>query len=246
MNGMVGEMNKQLASWLVARRHPIERLMAVSLGDANPAAGSPEAEALRRFRSFAAAALRRGDRAVPALDGIRVDEQRATMLLTRWIDAAAAAAGPDAAQVREALVPILVRFRINLRTTQPARQASGAPRASKRRSVSAGIDRIADAFLAIDLDNGRIADANPAAGALLGTTRDKLLEADVTKFLSEPARDSWWTQLDAVSESPEPRRFLSSLVDCSGEGMEVDVSVTRFAKRRQTLALAVLRPTDRR
>ena len=86
----------------------------------------------------------------------------------------------------------------------------------------------------------------PAAGALLGTTRDALLEADVTRFLPEPVRDTWWTQLDAVSESPEPRRFLSSLVDSNGEGMEVDVSVTRFAKRRQTLALVVARPADRR
>lgn len=220
--------------------------MAASLGDANPAAGSPEAETLRRFRSFAAAALRRGDGAVPALDGIRVDEQRASMLLSSWIDAAAAAAGPDAALVREALVPILVRFRINLRTAQPARQASGAPRPPKRRAVSAAIDRISDAFLAVDLDTGRIADANPAAGALLGTTRNALLESDVTQLLSEPARDTWWTQLDALSESAEPRRFSSILVDCAGEAMEVDVSVTRFAKRHRTLALVMARPVDRR
>jgi PAS domain-containing protein len=238
-------MNRQLASWLVARRHPIERLMAASLGDAIPPAGSPESETLRRFRSFAAAALRRGDGAVPALDGIRVDERRATMLLSSWIDAAAAAAGPDAALVREALVPILVRFRVNLRTAQPARNASGAPRSSKRRAVSAAIDRISDAFLAIDIDSGRIADANPAAGALLGTTRNALLESDVTQFLSEPARGDWWTQLDAVSESAEPRRFVSSLVDCAGETLEVDVSVTRFAKRNRTLALVVARSADR-
>ena len=167
------------------------------------------------------------------------------MLLSSWIDAAATTAGPDAALVREALVPILVRFRIGLRTTQPARHASGAPRSSKRRAVSAGIDRISEAFLAIDVDTGRIADANPAAGALLGTTRNALLEADTTRFLPEPARDAWWTQLDAVAEGAEPRRFVSSLVDCAGEVMEVDVSVTRFAKRRQTLALVVARPTDR-
>jgi PAS domain S-box-containing protein len=210
-----------------------------------PAAGSPEAEALRRFRTFTAAALRRGDGAVPALDGVRVDERRSTMLLSSWIDAAATTAGPDAARVREALVPILVRFRIGLRTTQPARQASGTPRSSKRRAVSAAIDRISEAFLAIDVDSGRVADANPAAGALLGTTRDALLETDVTKFLYEPARDAWWTQLDAVAEGAEPRRFHSCLVDHAGEVMEVEASVTRFAKRRQTLALVMARPVDR-
>jgi PAS domain S-box-containing protein len=243
---MMNGVNRQLASWLVARRHPIERLMAASLGDATPTAGSPEAETLRRFRTFAAAALRRGDGAKPALDGIRVDEQRATMLLSNWIDAAATAAGPDGAVVREELVPILLRFRVSLRTTQPAREASGPPRSSKRRAVSAAIDRISDAFLAIDVDTGRIADSNPAAGALLGTTRDALLNADTAGFLPEPVRDTWWTHLDAVAEGAEPRRFSSSLADSAGESMEVEVSVSRFAKRRQTLALAVVRPTHRR
>jgi PAS domain-containing protein len=238
-------VNRRLASWLVARRRPIERLMATSLGDALPAAGSPEAEALRRFRTFAAAALRRGDGALPALDGIRVNERRATMLLTSWIDSAAAAAGPDATKVREALVPLLIRFRLSLRTTQPARHASGGPRSSKRRAVSAAIDRISEAFLAIDVDTGRIADANPAAGALLGTTRDALLESDLAQFLSESTRDAWWTQLDAVAEGAEPRRFVSGMLDCAGEVMGVDVSVTRLATRKHTLALLVARPVDR-
>jgi PAS domain S-box-containing protein len=167
------------------------------------------------------------------------------MLLASWIDAAAATAGPDATAVREALVPILVRFRVSLRTTQPARQASGTPRSSKRRAVSAAIDRISEAFLAIDVDSGRIADANPAAGSLLGTTRDALLESHATQFLSEAARDAWWTQLDAVAEGAEPRRFFSSLVDCAGAAIEVELSVTRFARRRQTLALVVARPLER-
>jgi len=239
-------VSRQLASWLVARRHPIERLMAASLGDAMPASGSPESETLRRFRSFAAASLRRRDGTAPALDGIRVDERRATKLLSSWIDAAAATAGPDATAVREALDPILARFRVSLRTTQPARHASGTPRSSKRRAVSTAIDRISEAFLAIDVDTGRIADANPAAGALLGTARDALLESEVARFLPEDARDTWWTQLDAVAEGAEPRRFFSSLADCGGGAIEVEVSVTRLAKRRHTLALVVARANDRR
>ncbi len=237
-------MNRQLATWLVAKRHPIERLMAASLGDTLPAAGSPEAEALRRFRTFTAAALRRGDRALPALDGIRVDERRVTMLLSRWVDSAAAAAGPDGTSVREALVPILLRFRMSLRTTQPALQASGPPRTSKRRAVSAAIDRIAEAFLAIDVNSGRIADANPAAGALLGTTRDALLRKEINPFLPEPSREAWWTRLDAVAEGADPRRFVSEMVDCAGEVLGVDVSVTRLATRKHTLALLVARPAD--
>ena len=66
------------------------------------------------------------------------------------------------------------------------------------------------------------------------------------QFLSEAARDAWWTELDAVAEGAEPRRFLSSLVDRRGAAIAVDVSVTRFVRRRQTLALVVARPIDRR
>ena len=220
--------------------------MAASLGETMPSAGSPEAEALRRFRSFAAAALQRGEAALPALDGIRVNERRATALLSSWIDAAAAAAGPDAESVRQALAPLLVRFHSSLRSTEPARRASGAPRSSRRRAVSAAIDRIAEAFLAIEADSGRIVDANPAAGTLLGTTRDALLELEASRFVPEPEREAWWTELDAVAEGAERRRFRSRLVDHHGESVEIDASVTRFATRRRTLALVILRPTERR
>jgi PAS domain-containing protein len=217
-------------------------MMAASLGEAMPAAGSPEAETLRRFRSFAAAALQRGEAALPALDGIRVNERRATALLSSWIDAAVAAAGPDGESVRHALVPLLARFRSGLRSSEPARRASGAPRSSRRRAVSAAIDRISEAFLAIDVDSGRIVDANPAAGSLLGTTRDALLEAEADRFVPASERDAWWTELDAVAEGAEPRRFRSRLVDGNGESVEIDASLTRFATRRRTLALVVARP----
>ena len=141
--------------------------------------------------------------------------------------------------------PAVAGRRTDADASQPAREASGPPRKSKRRAVSAGIDRIAEAFLAIAVDSGRIADANPAAGALLGTTRDGLLEVDMVKFLSEPDHEPWWTQLDAVAEGAEPRRFASSMKDCTGEELKVEVSVTRFAKRRQTLALLVVRTIER-
>lgn len=216
--------------------------MAASLGETMPSAGSPEAEALRRFRSFAAAALQRGEAALPALDGIRVDERRATALLSSWIDAAVLAAGPDGESVRQALLPLLARFRSGLRSSEPARRASGTPRSSRRRAVSAAIDRIAEAFLAIDVDSGRIVDANPAAGSLLGTARDALLDAEFSRFVPASERDAWWTELDAVTESAEARRLHSRLLDREGEGVEIDASVTRFATRRRTLALVVARP----
>jgi len=233
--------HRQLAVWLIARRTQIEGILGERRGGL-PAPDSAEAETLRRFRSFATAALSRGHEAAPALDGLRVNERRAGALLDAWLDAVAEASGPDGEEVRRILAPTLARFRGALRATVTVRRASGAPRASNRRAVSAAIDRVADAFLAIDIDTAHIADANPAAGALLGTTRDRLLGSCAMSFLPEPARDLWWTQLDALAEGGEPRRFRSTLRDQGGDTIEVEVSLTRFATRARTLALAVARP----
>ena len=76
---MVGEAvrpDRELASWLVANRHPIECAMAARLGPAAPGPGTAESEALRRFRSFASTALLRGRQTAPALEGLRVNERR--------------------------------------------------------------------------------------------------------------------------------------------------------------------------
>jgi PAS domain-containing protein len=141
-------------------------------------AGAAEAEALRRFRSFLLLALAQEEPAAPALEGLRTGERRTRRVIEAWLDAAAQEAGPDEAALRAALAPIAERFLGALRETAQARRASGAPVSGQRRAVSAAIDRVCDAFFAIDVETGAIADANPAAGALLGTTRDRLLGSD--------------------------------------------------------------------
>jgi hypothetical protein len=55
-------------------------------------------------------------------------------------------------------------------------------------------------------------------------------------------RDIWWTELDAVSEAAEPRRFRGQLQDAQGGAIDVECSVTRFRTRERTLALIVARP----
>ena len=106
----------------------------------------------------------------------------------------------------------------------------------------AAIDRVADGFLAIDADTGRIVDANPAAGAMLGVARDALLGIDAMGFVPTEGRTVWWTELDAMTEGCEPRRFDSSLRDAHGRNVPVECSVTRFATRERTLALVIARP----
>ncbi len=106
----------------------------------------------------------------------------------------------------------------------------------------AAIDRVADAFLAIDADSGTLVDANPAAAALLGVARDALLGVDAMSFVPSDARDELRTELDAMTEGAETRRFSASFRDVEGSTIPVECSVTRFAQRTRTLALIVARP----
>lgn len=233
--------NPQLAAWLVSRRPEIERTLAMRLGPAAPRAGADESEVLRRFRSYAALALQRGVAAQPALDGLRANEKRVSALLAAWSDAASEVAGAQGDGLKQALSPLLTSFNAALKTTGSGRRKRGAPRS--RRAVAAAIDRVADAFLAVDAESGDVVDANPAAGALLGVARDALLGVDAMSFVCEPDRPTWWTELDAVTEASEPRRFRGSLRDAQGAVVPVDCTVTRFATRQRTLALIVARPS---
>jgi PAS domain S-box-containing protein len=235
--------NPQLAAWLVARRAVIDQAVNSRLGAAAPRPGAEETEVLRRFRSFASSALLRGDEAKPALDGIRCNERRVHALLAAWVEAAGEVAGADEKLVREALKPLLARFQSQLKTTTVSRGKRGAPRV-RRRAVTAAIDRVADAFLALDTENARVVDANPAAGALLGVARDALLGVDAMGFVPSQVRDRWWVELDAMTEDSEPRRFRGELQDAQGTPIPVECTVTRFATRERTLALIVARPVD--
>ena len=235
--------DRRLASWLLARREVIDRALRVRLGPRLPGPGTPEAEALRRLRSFVVLRLAHGGhRAPPSLEGLRVRERRIASLLEAWLAATAEAAGPDEPTVRATLEPLVADFRAGLRGTASAVRASGAPRKSSRRAVSAAIDRVGDAFLAIDADSGTIADANPAAGALLGTTRDALVGGAAMDYVPEPSRDHWWHELDAIAESGEARRFRGRLRDAQGRELPIEASLTRFATRARTLALVLARP----
>jgi PAS domain-containing protein len=176
----------------------------------------------------------------PALDGLRPNERRVTALLHAWRDAACEVAGESAEMVRDALGPLIQQFRTALRSGASGRQTSGKPRAS-RRAVIAAIDRIGDAFLAIDVSTGRIVDANPAAGALLGVERDALLEIDAISFVPKSAHACWEAALEGVAESENEQEFESLLKDIHGETIAVENRITGFSTRRRTLALVLTR-----
>jgi len=234
------EPNRALATWLLGNRHRIERLLEERLGPAAPRASGPEAEALRRFRTFATTVLMRGTASAPALDGLRPNERRVMALLEAWVTAAADLSGPEGRTLERSLAGPVEQFRLAIRNTASGRRAKGTPRAT-RRAVSAAIDRVADAFLAIDVHEGTIVDANPAAGALLGVERDTLLGIELGSFVPAVGRTAWWTPLDAIAEHSDSQRFRAPLKDIRGAEMELEASATRFHTRGRTLALTLLR-----
>ena len=232
----------ELATFLIQQRARIEAVMGERMGPASPAPSAPEREVLRRFRAYAASTLRRGGKlSAPSLDGLRASEERVTALLECWLESATQLAGNRAVELNEALTPLLQTFQNALRNSGAGRSQRGRPRAAKR-AVMAAIDRIADAFLAVDANTARIADANPAAGALLDRKRDALLGTDLLSFVPREHHAGWWVELDAVCEGTEPRRFRSEFRDDRDVRIEVDCSINGFKTPHRPLALVVARP----
>ena len=235
------EPNPVLAQWLLGHRIEIEARLRRRLGPAAPRASGPEAETLRRFRTFVSTALMRGEAPPPSLDGLRPDERRVMSLLSAWKEAASELAGPEGAELGETLKPLIVQFRLALRTSSGGR-SQRARTSSPRRAVPGAIDRIADPFLAIDVGTATLVDANPAAGGLLGVERDSLFGLDLMGFVPEVHHADWWSQLDAVAESNERVAFGAHLKTVTGEKIRARASATAFNSRGRTVALIVLWP----
>ncbi|MDE0884780.1 MAG: PAS domain-containing protein [Myxococcota bacterium] len=238
------EPNPALARWLLDQRSAIEDRLARRLGPAAPRPSGPEAETLRRFRTFATTALMRGQAPTPALEGLRPDERRVMALLTAWRETAIELAGLQGDELAHRLSPLLVEFRLGLRTSAPGKPESTRLR-TPRRAVSGAIDRIADAFLAIDVSDATIVDANPAAGALLGVERDSLFGLDLMGFVPSSQREAWWGQLDALAESEHDIAFEAWLNNAGGDTHPLAARARVFQTRSRTLALLTLRsPSD--
>jgi PAS domain-containing protein len=236
-----GKANRELANWLMAQRLEIERVMQERLGAAAPAASGPEAETLRRFRTFVSSALIRGEAPRPVLDGLRPNERRVMALLMCWAEAASELAGPDSEVVGSALAPLLDAFRLAIRTTGAKRVSSGRPRAT-RRAITAAIDRVADIFLALDVDSGEILDANPAAGAALGVARDALIGIEFNVFVPTDVQGPWWTALDTIAEGQDSVVFAALMQDREERRIRLEASATRYVRSGRTLAMVLARP----
>ena len=227
-------MDASLAHWLAEQRIAIEREAARAVGALDHA--TPEAEALRRFRSFALLALARGG-ASPSLEGLRVSLRRSARAIDAWIAAAAVLAGPDEQKVRERLEALRAQFLAALGGSAGVRAASGMAVPSARRAVPSAIDRIADVFLAAEAETGTIVDANPAACALLGLSRPELLARTLDSLCAPADRAAALQLLDAFAEGSEPQCTRLCLRDASGALVPLEIRASRFVTRGRALAL---------
>ena len=116
--------------------------MRRQLGPAAPAVSSPEAEALRRFRSFTSSALMHGKERPPALDGLRINQRRTEALLASWVDSAIEVSGGQDLLIREPLTKLVMQFRVYLRGTATGRKSRGAPVRSVGQSLPQSIGSV--------------------------------------------------------------------------------------------------------
>jgi PAS domain S-box-containing protein len=103
--------------------------------------------------------------------------------------------------------------------------------------VPSAIDRIADVFLAADVDSGAIVDANPAACALLGLSRPELLASNLARLVAPADVPYAELLLEAAAEARDPQRAQLSLLAGDGSPIRVDVRTTRLTTRGRILAL---------
>ena len=175
----------------------------------------------------------RGDPPPPPLDGLRVSPEQAGRWIVGWVRVACREAGPGGSWVAEVMKPLAARFQTALRSTSHTRSGRGQPRRSNRRLVTAAIDRIADAYLAVDVESGAAVDANPAAGALLGSP--------LADWVANAHRSALAVELDSLTEGSDVRAFRLDLCDRNGRSIAVELRMTRYAARGRELALLVAR-----
>jgi PAS domain S-box-containing protein len=240
------ERLRAVALHLDRHRAAIEAEVNRRLGRAEPA---PEArlEIVRRFRSFCRLASVDWAMARPSLEGLAGHSCDGLETAVRIAAESAAGSGLDAEQA-SLLGALSERFRAGIRRQLKPEDFEphvAAPERRKRanagKRVRAAIDRIDDAYLALNLDDGRIFDLNPAAEALLGAEANALLDRELADWI-EPGDRAGYASLEArldAGESAPPMRLRFRRRD--GEAVAGEVSVAGHTIAGRRLAIFVVR-----
>ena len=220
----------------------VDRRMARSL----PPPAS-RAEIVRRFRSFCRLASIHPEAARPALDGLGGNSPTGLERAVSIAVDVACECGPEP-EVARALRELESRFRTGLRRTmQPEpreqrRRGRGSlrvPNAGRR--VRSAIDRIGDAYVALNLDTGLIYDTNPAAETLFALEAEKLLGRALCDLVHAEDRIQF-RDLEARLDAGEDAGPLEmGFARPGGERIAVELTVSNHTIAGKRLAIFVAR-----
>ncbi len=225
-------------------RSAIEGEVNRRLGGAEPTPDA-RAEIIRRFRTYCRLASLGMDNARPSLDGLGGQEPIA---LERAISVAVAIAieCEPTPEIAAALRRMESLFRAGIRRLmQPAetrKKRKGRrrmPNAGKR--VRSAIDRIGDAYLALNIDTGKVFDLNPAAETLLGADASKLLDQSFENLIA-PQDRQFYQDLEARLDAGEDAGPVDVvLARPNGDFVRVECMISQHMIASKRLAIFTAR-----
>ncbi len=204
------------------------------------------AEIVRRFRTYCRLASLAVATARPSLDGLGGNSPASLeRALGRAVEVALEC-GPTA-EVARALVEMQASFLAGMRRIMSPRESERKKQRGRRKVPNAGkrvraaIDRIGDAYVALNLDTGKIFDVNPASEALFGTEAEHLLERPLENLVA-PQDKRTYADLESRLDAGEDSGPLEiTFARPNGDFVSVETLISQHTIAGRRLAIFTLR-----
>ncbi len=199
-------------------------------------------EIVRRFRTFCRLASLDVGAARPSLDGLGGNSPGALeQVLARAVEVALECSPP--LEVASALVSVQARFSAGMRRIMSPREPDRRRRRGRRkvpnagRRVRAAIDRIGDAYIALNLDTGLIFDVNPAAETLFGSEAEHLLRRPLAELVAPGDRQTFADLESRLDAGEDAGPLELSFARRNGDFVRVETLVSQHTIAGKRLAI---------
>ena len=233
--------------FLERHRAAIQAEVDRRLGRAEPPPAA-RAEIVRRFRSYCRLASLDLSSAQPSLDGLGgTSPEGLENAVTAAVEVALACGPPP--EVGQALTLLQTRFRAGIRhlmrpPERPVRKRGRRklPNAGKR--VRAAIDRINDAYVALNLDTGKIYDLNPAAETLFAADATRLLDRNLEELIQPELLASYQNLQARLDAGEDPGKTEMVFTRTNGEYVPVELTISNHMIAGRRIAIFVARELE--